>query len=685
MHMAKPNPLNRFPVIVTLALVFWILAGCGGGSGDTASTDDPPPPIPDEAPRVTITNVDISGGQPVAEFAVVDPNGFPVTGITQASFTIAKLVPGQDGDSARWQSYVNRVEQPGAGDWPGSEPQIQATAERDGVLLDNGDGTYRYTFATDLTAVTSPVAVTYQPELTHLVGMQLGGQAAGANAVYRFQPSTGNTRNISDLQIVSQESCGSCHGPSLDAHGGSRVDAEYCAACHNPGTADAQSGENLDFGVMVHKIHMGSSLPSGEPYVLWGFGNSRNDFSDVAHPQDVRNCVNCHDPDDGSTPQASRILTHPSAAACGSCHDDVNFETGENHIRGVDYPVTNDMCTACHSTGGIAGDPLESHAMPAKLASEQFQLNILDLELQGEQAVVTFSVTDPADGQTYQVPGPFRALSAQLNWTENGSPEYSALLGYSVNILTGNPEALGDGSYRARITIPQGSAPSNPGLFVVGLFGSAWLDGVPGSEVVRIASTTRFFAPDLEPDVIERRQVVSDALCSTCHERNEGPYSGHGENMTDHVQLCVICHKPQLGGLSGDRPLHSSSADMMFMIHAIHGSEIRGDDEYRDYGGLRYPRPASDCQACHLEQTFQLTSIPADKPAMVTRLDPLTLVSPQSAVCWSCHNSELAEIHMGAWGGQINVPAGELLDQELCFSCHGQGEFMDVGKVHGVP
>jgi OmcA/MtrC family decaheme c-type cytochrome len=682
MHMAKSNPFKRFLAMVAMALLPLLVAGCGGSSGDAARPDDPLP-APTEPPRVTITNAAISS-VPVVDFTVVDPDGFPVTGITQASFTIAKLIPGQDGDSNAWQSYINRVEQPGTGDWPGTEPRIQATAENNGILQDNGDGTYRYTFGTDLTGVSAPLAVTYQPDLTHLIGVQLGGAATGANAIYSFQPSTGRTSSISDRRIVNQETCGSCHGTSLAAHGGSRVDAEYCVTCHNPGTADAQSGETVDFRVMVHKIHMGSDLPSGTPYVLWGFRDSRHDFSNVAHPQDVRNCLNCHDPDNAATPQASQILTHPSVSACGSCHDDVNFETGENHIRGVDLPVANDACTACHSTGGVAGNVLESHAMPAKLASEQFELNVLDLEMQVDQALVTFSVTNPANGTAYAVPGPFRALSARLNWTENGSSDYSVVLGRSVNLLISPLSDLGDGAYRAAISVPENVAPSNPGLFVVGLEGSTWLDGIAGAEAVRITGATRFFAPDMTPDANPRREVVSDTLCSNCHERHEGPYSGHGQNRTDHVQLCVICHNPNLGDLIGNQPLHASSADMMFMVHSIHASDIRGDNQYRGFGDLRYPRPASDCQACHIGNTYQLTSMPAGKPPMRTKQAPLTVVSPQSAVCWSCHNSAEAEVHMAAWGGQVNVPEGELLNQEVCSACHGQGEVLDAGEIHGV-
>lgn len=683
MHIANPDLSNRFLASLLTAVVMAFLAGCGGGSGDGTSPGDPLPE-PTEPPRVSIDSVTVSS-RPVVEFTVVDQDGFAVTGIEQAGFTIAKLIPGQGGDSNSWQSYINRVEQAGEGDWPGTGTRVQATTESAGVLEDNGDGTYRYTFATDLTAVTAPVAVTYQPELTHLVGVELGGAARGADAIYSFQPSTGNTVGIADRRIVSQGTCASCHGASLAAHGGRRVDAEYCVTCHNPGTTDAQSNESLDFRVMVHRIHMGADLPSA-PYVLWGFQDSRKDFSDVAHPQDVRNCLNCHDPDNPATPQASQILTQPSIAACGSCHSDVNFETGENHIRGEDLPAANDACTACHSTGGIAGSVLESHAIPAKLASRDFQLNVLDLELLEDEALVTFSITNPRRGDSaYEVPGPFRALSTRLNWIEAGSSDYSRLLGPSINLLLAPLTDLGDGSYRAEISIPQSGAPADPLLFAVGLDGSAWLDGIAGGQVVRIPGAVRFFGPDTSPDESQRREVVSDALCSSCHERYEGPFSGHGQNFTDNVQLCVTCHNPNFGDITDEHPANASSADLMFLVHAMHASGIRGENEYRGFGELRYPRPASDCQACHVGDTYHLTSVPTNKPPSRIEFDPATFVSPLSSVCWSCHSSASAEQHMTRWLGQINVSEEELVSQELCIGCHGPGGVQDVEEVHGLP
>ena len=48
----------------------------------------------------------------------------------------------------------------------------------------------------------------------------------------------------------------------LSAHGGARVEVQYCVMCHNPGTTDPYSGNTLDLKVMIHKIHTGNTLPS---------------------------------------------------------------------------------------------------------------------------------------------------------------------------------------------------------------------------------------------------------------------------------------------------------------------------------------------------------------------------------------------------------------------------------------
>ena len=124
--------------------------------------------------------------------------------------------------------------------------------------------------------------------------------------------------------------------------------------------------------VMIHKIHMGANLPSvqaGEPYVIYGFRDSINDYSHVNFPQDIRNCVNCHA---GSatgagldyltlTSQGDNWSLYATQAACGSCHDDRGFLPAMPAAR-----RTTPTATAATRTGGVAGSIQDSHTDPDK-------------------------------------------------------------------------------------------------------------------------------------------------------------------------------------------------------------------------------------------------------------------------------------------------------------------------------
>ena len=61
-----------------------------------------------------------------------------------------------------------------------------AAAER---FVDNGDGTYQYTFAQALTAYTG--APTYNGALTHRIGLEVRNNAPTNNAPFDFVPAGG--------------------------------------------------------------------------------------------------------------------------------------------------------------------------------------------------------------------------------------------------------------------------------------------------------------------------------------------------------------------------------------------------------------------------------------------------------------------------------------------------------------
>ena len=216
----------------------------------------------------TITSVTISG-PPVVKFELVDENGAPLTGLPAADigWVIAKLTPGTNGMSSYWTSYIYQTVTP-SGCPTGATScdttaTIQPTTESGatGTLVDNGNGTYVYTFHKDIT--TDPL-VTYVATLTHRVAFEIRGLAQANNGAYTFQPSTGATTGIFSREIVETSTCDNCHG-FLNAHGGARVEVHYCVMCHSPQNSDPYSGNTLDFKQQIHKIHTGINLPSIAP------------------------------------------------------------------------------------------------------------------------------------------------------------------------------------------------------------------------------------------------------------------------------------------------------------------------------------------------------------------------------------------------------------------------------------
>ena len=171
-------------------------------------------------------------------------------------------------------------------------------------------------------------------------------------------------------QVVSKNSCNECH-QKLAAHG-TRVEPNYCVMCHNPGSTDYNTNNPIDYRVMIHRIHFGKELTKDYKVVslvIKGTDASGN-VSGLGYSQDVRNCVKCHDGSataTNKTAQGDNWKGNPTRAACGSCHDGINFATGKGltladaakgltvsangHVGGSKADDT--QCVLCHGTADI--------------------------------------------------------------------------------------------------------------------------------------------------------------------------------------------------------------------------------------------------------------------------------------------------------------------------------------------
>src|SRR5664280_1232976 len=338
-------------------------------------------------------------GTITARATIVDSDGFPLDrlgvaskGTTALSFIAAYIPAGK----TQYVSYTTTVD---AASLPGNTnaSQIQAANDSGGTFVTNAIGDYTYTFKTK-------APVTFDATVTTSIGVSAQRNLAAfgtfdewsepSTDVFSFVPN-GNPVTVT-RSVVTTDACNQCHDP-LIGHGGSRLKVELCIRCHQPQTINPDTQLTQDMKVLIHKIHRGQNLPSvkaGTPYRIWHRG-AWSDFSAVVFPQDVRNCTTCHAK---PAAQADNWKTNPSAAACGSCHDDVNFATGANHLN-LAQPDDN-QCKNCHSANQVSdldNSIPGSHLIPSNSTSlPGLVTKIISVTgaTPGNAPIVTFSVND---------------------------------------------------------------------------------------------------------------------------------------------------------------------------------------------------------------------------------------------------------------------------------------------------
>ena len=620
---------------------------------------------------LTVQNVTVGADRTVSvTYKITDPKGLPLDrdgvftpGGVSTSFILAHIPK----DKSQYVAYTTRhVKSPIT-----NVETDQAGTDSNGNTVKVSDGVYTYTFKTKL-----PEG--YDPEETHTIGMYFTRDLSEfdlaseyANEVVDFLPSGGPVTRVRD--VVRTEACNKCHDP-LFAHGGSRRAVELCVLCHQPQTIDPDTGESMDMPVLVHKIHMGKDLPSvlgGKPYVIIGHNQEPADFSDVVFPQDVRHCEVCHDPNGGAVQQEAYLL-RPDRAACGACHDDVNFASGANHPGGPQ--ISDRFCANCHWPEGeleFDASIKGAHTIPTK--STQLQgLNIELVEvtntMPGQMPIVKYRIKDNAGNLL--VPSTLRAVSLVM---AGPTTDYKFLVRESA--LT-DSVASGD----AYIYNFKGAIPADAqGTFVMAAEASRNVTLNPGTTKELVQRETAhnpllYFA--VTGELAPRREVVSQANCNTCHD----DLMAHGGNRRD-VQYCVVCHYPTADD-AAERPadqMPARSIDFKFLVHRIHmGEELTRPFTIFGHGGsptsfneVVFPGNRADCQKCHEDETFNVPSPGVEKT--VGGQEFYSPIPPNSAACLGCHDTLDAAAHT-----YINTaPFGE-----SCGACHGAEAEFAVAKVH---
>ena len=215
--------------------------------------------------------------------------------------------------------------------------------------------------------------------------------------------------------VVDIAKCNVCHS-LLALHGTNRNNnTQVCVTCHNPASTDVGSRQTLtaagtdglweqtiDFKHMIHAIHDGSVRgAAGSPFVIYGYGGSVNNFTEVVYPGQLNRCDACHVgtsyyPVNDSAVQATTFLTglskespnpttigNPIATSanmsvCSACHVDAVTRAHMQQNGGSttvakdaegrtilsSTPANVESCSICHGAGGVA-DVKVVHNIPA--------------------------------------------------------------------------------------------------------------------------------------------------------------------------------------------------------------------------------------------------------------------------------------------------------------------------------
>jgi len=441
MTLRSLKTIGSFAVAAAMALV---LVGCRGAAGQDGldGTDGLPGPSSGNvinAKALTsnqwaklrlkgeVTGVTNAGTKPVVSFKLTDHNGTPVSGMSWTSkastaaytsypnlaFGIAKLIPEDISGGAmvkpsRWVNYIVTSNPTAAAptNWTPTRP----TTDNIGELVDNGDGTYQYTFRRDISQIKTQLDaatytgnnkredlddVTYDQGRVHRITIQVAGAyrntgntsrdantpdgtASGfpainilqpANIIYDFIPSNNRPVNANDPQreLVSTAACNECHGVlGHGFHNGARTDARYCAMCHTDqrkyGYADNTNNKQKnhavgDFIMLGHTLHLGNrTFPTGanfssrggslSPRTTHNYNYAGVEYKKTGYPMDIRNCTKCHK--GLQAIQSDNWKKKPSRLACGACHDGIDWTV--SHHGGI--RTDDSTCGTCHGETG---------------------------------------------------------------------------------------------------------------------------------------------------------------------------------------------------------------------------------------------------------------------------------------------------------------------------------------------
>jgi len=629
--------------------------------------------------HITVNSITIpEDRRPLVDYSFTDDFHQPLDRngeFTPGSLSINQVLAWWDAEARHYTAYTTRVQTSPIN----GNSAVQAAADSGGTWTDIDVGHSTYKFKTTL-----PEG--YDVTKTHTLAIYATrntddfiGKNYYDNLEHDFRPDGHEVTETWDK--TTDAACNRCHD-LLAEHGGSRQEVKLCVTCHQPQTTDPDTGNTVDMKVMIHKIHRGEFLPSveaGHPYQIIGNQGAVHDYSTVVFPQDIRNCVRCHTPE---ATQSNVWYTFPSRAACGSCHDDIDWVTGANHPAGAQ--ADDSACASCHIPQGAREYDASiqgAHTVPYK-----------STQLKGLNSRIV-SVTNAAAGQmptvVFEIFENDETPVAPVSFTtSSGSSNLNILMGgpttdYAINPIRQRADGAAFDGTTATFTFTTPIPANATGTWAFSIEARRDVNfqyPPPEGNPVREGALNVVHYENLSGGMPEPRRVVVDlANCNTCHDQ----LVLHGGQRFN-TEECVMCHNPNASDASR-RPAEAAppeSIDFKRLIHRIHtGDDLTQDFTVYGFGGapinfneVRFPGDRRICANCHVDETWNVQgTLPPGRLPTETLRDWYTPQQPSAAACLGCHDSQAAAAH-----AFVNTaPFGE-----ACAACHGPNAEFSVDKVH---
>jgi OmcA/MtrC family decaheme c-type cytochrome len=560
------------------------------------------------------------------------------------------------------------------------------------------------------------------------------------NGSYDFSAGTPGTELADSAEIVSSSACFTCHGSSLaNADHTIYTEVKTCNQCHALNSYAGNIDPNADLAPMIHSIHYarGGEGTTG-PY------NTVADFSGVTYPNNPWNCAKCHadgtavdkataDGEAGPVAaEADLAYSNPTRRACGSCHSDVNFETGENHKGGMQ--TTDSLCKACHPRSGDITDIL----FPVKTVHDlgptgndprnqaEFAVNIsmdppangTDYEA-GESPVITVTLTPTDGGATVNytaakdvkgtrdgalsnaqlfVYGPRSHAVPVLTACSTTDPDFIAQNGtcgatatQGHQLFVGSDAQVKTDASGFKYQLMDKFADLEPGTYMV-RFDGADYGGKSNDDYV----TSSVAVINFQVGTATEEPKVSGNGCLNCHGDTHMHLTGqYAHNQPFNTDGCLGCHdySGNHGDYIGNR------------VHAIHNETFSGDYSGHVWTEVSFPQQANNCSICHTNSDAAVPVWQSTEPlacggchgtdpnavaAAKTYIADNSITGDQAdEITTKAGNEAIAASHMlimmGFGGGnQKDFFTHGSEPVPGCLVCHGPGQPQDLYQLMGL-